>query len=103
MWEAAFGARLCLEDQPQRLDRTVAFGCAAAGLGDTAALSALERAVERARHGSTVRTARVAARAIRDQSAQSDEVGRLRADLDKLAGENRALRERVDALEQSGG
>lgn len=71
-------------------------------IGDKAALSALDRAVERARHGSTTRTARVAARAIHDQSAQSDEIGRLRADLDKLAGENRTLRERVDALEQTG-
>jgi hypothetical protein len=58
--------------------------------------------VERARHGSTIRIAREAARAIREQSTQSDEVMRLRADLDKLAGENRTLRDRVDALEQTG-
>jgi aminopeptidase N len=70
-------------------------------IGDKTALPALERTIDRARHGSTIRVAREAARTIREERAQSDELAQLRTDLDKLAGENRTLRDRVDMLEQT--
>jgi aminopeptidase N len=69
-------------------------------IGDRAGLAALQAATERDLHPSVVRAAREAARNIREGSAQSNEMAELRAELEKLAAENRELKERVDSIEQ---
>ncbi len=74
---------------------------ALATLGDRAALSALDRAAARDQHPIAVRAAREAARAIREGSAQSDELKGLRADVDKLTIANRELKDRLEFLENN--
>ena len=65
----------------------------------TKALPHLERTAQRALDGRTVRAARVAAQAIRAGADKGDELKKLREEFDKLADENRALRDRLDKLE----
>ena len=46
-----------------------------------------------------VRTARIASKTIREAGDESDEVKKLREEMDKLMDENRTLKDRLDALE----
>jgi aminopeptidase N len=63
------------------------------------AVPALERTAQSALDGRVVRAARLAAQTIRGAGSQSDEVKKLRTEVDKLTDENRALRDRLDKLE----
>ncbi len=63
------------------------------------ALPTLDRISQSALDGRTVRTARVAMKAIREGADKGDELKKLREEVDKLVDENRALRDRLDKLE----
>jgi aminopeptidase N len=65
----------------------------------TKALPALERTAASALDGRTIRSARVATRAIRESGTKDDEVKKLREEVEKLTGENRGLKDRLDKLE----
>jgi aminopeptidase N len=65
----------------------------------TSALPHLDRTAQRALDGRVVRSARLAAQAIRTAGTPSDEVKKLREEVDKLTDENKALKERLDKLE----
>jgi len=79
-----------------RLEATVALG----ELLDPKAVGALERLIERELDGRVKRRAREAARKIQAGREASDEVRRLREDVDKLKDENRQLKERLDRIEK---
>ena len=72
-------------------------------IGDRDGLAALQEAAGRDLHPSVMRAAREATRNIREGSAQSSELADLRTELEKLATENRALKERVESIEQRRG
>lgn len=67
------------------------------------AVSELERARTRDLDGRVVRAAREAIARLRAGADKGDEVKKLREDFDKIAEENRALRDRLDKLEARGG
>jgi aminopeptidase N len=73
---------------------------AAQTLGDARAIPRLQSIVETALEGREVRLSREAIKAIREGSERDEEVKKLREDLDKLQGENRELKERLESLEQ---
>ncbi|MPZ49015.1 MAG: hypothetical protein GEU75_06860 [Dehalococcoidia bacterium] len=65
----------------------------------TKALPHLERTAQRALDGRVVRTARLAAKSIRESGEKGEEVKKLREEVDKLVDENRTLKDRLDKLE----
>ena len=67
-------------------------------LGEASALPALQRVIDTALEGREVRLAREAIDALRAKEP-SEEVKRLRQDLDRVLSENRDLRDRVESLE----
>jgi aminopeptidase N len=67
------------------------------------ALPHLQRAADTALDGRTVRTARLAVKAIREGADKGDEVKKLREEVDKLVDENRTLKDRLDKLEAKAG
>ncbi len=87
-----------LEDKNWRA-RISAIG-AAQNLGDPGLLSLLQRKVDAGEDGREVRRSREAMMAIRENASQNEEVRKLRDDLDKVLGENRELRDRLESLEQ---
>ncbi len=68
-------------------------------LGDDRAIPTLERIAERALDGRIRRRAEEALSALRRGRTRSQETQRLREDLDRIAEENRKLRERLERLE----
>jgi len=68
-------------------------------LNATKALPELDRAAKTALDDRVVRSARVAARKIRASGDKSDEMKKLREELDKLTDDNRGLKDRLDRLE----
>jgi aminopeptidase N len=70
---------------------------------DARAIPGLERTAERELDGRIVRLAREAALKIRQGQDKGEELKKLREEVDKLAGENRALRDRLDRLEAQSG
>ena len=52
--------------------------------------------------GRVVRSARLAVTSIRGAGDKGDEVKKLREEMDKLADENRSLKDRLDKLEAKG-
>ncbi len=72
---------------------------ALSNLKATKALPHLQRAADTALEGRTVRTARLAMKAIREGADKGDEVKKLREEVDKLGDENRSLKDRLDKLE----
>ncbi len=70
-----------------------------AALRESSALGKLDERASREVDGMVVRSMRLAAKAIREGKAQSDEVKHLRDDLDQMKAENRKLRERLETLE----
>ena len=74
---------------------------ALADLKDAKAIAELSRAVDRDLDGRVIRTAREAIARLRDGANKSDEVKKLRADLDKMIEDNRKLTDRLDKLEAS--
>jgi len=74
---------------------------ALADLKDARALGELGRTVDRDLDGRVIRYAREAMARIRDGADKSEEVRKLRTDLDTLMEENRALRDRVEKIEAS--
>ncbi len=87
-----------LEDKNWRA-RMAAIG-AAQTLGDAALVPFLQRKIDLHEDAREVRRAREAVEAIRENTAQGQELLRLREDLDKLQTENRELRDRLESLEQ---
>jgi aminopeptidase N len=67
--------------------------------GDARAVPELRRVIERHPDERVIRSARVAVAALERGRSERDELRRLRGDLDELRGENRTLRDRLDALE----
>jgi aminopeptidase N len=67
--------------------------------GDVRAIPALECLIERSADERIIRAARLAILRLQRGQSSSDEARRLRGDLDELRAENRALRERLAALE----
>jgi aminopeptidase N len=63
----------------------------------------LQRAADTALDGRMVRSARLAIKAIREGADKGDEVKKLREEVDKLADENRSLKDRLDKLEAKQG
>ena len=63
------------------------------------ALPHLERTAQRALDGRVIRTARLAAQAIRSAGDKGEEVKKLREEVDKLVDENRTLKDRLDKIE----
>jgi aminopeptidase N len=63
------------------------------------AVAHLERTAQRDLDGRVVRAARLAAQAIRQSGDKGEEVKKLREEVDKLADENRGLKDRLDKLE----
>jgi aminopeptidase N len=72
---------------------------ALAELKDTKAIAELERTRDRDLDGRVIRAAREAVRRIGEGADKGEEVRRLRDDLDKLAEENRSLKDRIEKLE----
>jgi aminopeptidase N len=72
---------------------------ALAELKATKALPDLDRAVQSALDGRVARTARIAAKKIRESGDKGEDVKKLREEMDKLTDENRTLKERLDAIE----
>jgi aminopeptidase N len=72
---------------------------ALAELKATKALPDLDRAVQSALDGRVARTARIAAKRIRESGDRSEDARKLREDVDKLTDENRTLKDRLDAIE----
>lgn len=87
-----------LEDKNWRA-RMSAIG-AVQTLGDAALVPFLQRKIDLHEDSREVRRAREAVEAIRENTSQSQEILRLREDLDKLVTENRELRDRLESLEQ---
>ena len=69
-------------------------------LGDLEALPLLRRVESREADGRIVRLARNVAHAIRQGATKPQELGTFRTDLDAAVKENKALRDRLEALEQ---
>ena len=65
----------------------------------TKALPHLDRFAATGLDGRKVRTARLAAKGIRESGSKNDEVKKLREELDKLTDENRGLKDRLDKIE----
>jgi aminopeptidase N len=76
---------------------------ALADLKDAKAIAELSRAVDRDLDGRVIRTAREAMARLRDGASKSEEVKKLRADLDKMIEDNRKMTDRLDKLEASSG
>jgi aminopeptidase N len=72
---------------------------ALAELKATKTLPDLDRAAQSALDGRVSRTARIAAKKIRESGDKGDEVKKLREEMDKLTDENRTLKDRLDAIE----
>jgi aminopeptidase N len=72
---------------------------ALAELKASKALPDLERAAQTALDDRVVRSARVAAKRIRESGDKGDELKKLRDEMDKLTDENRTLKDRLDKLE----
>jgi aminopeptidase N len=72
---------------------------ALAELKATKALPDLDRAAQSALDGRVQRTARIAAKKIRESGERSEDVKKLREEVDKLTDENRGLKDRLDAIE----
>jgi aminopeptidase N len=72
---------------------------ALADIHDARAIPQLQRAVEREIDGRVIRTARDAIGRIKSATEKSEELKKLREEVDKLAEENRTLRDRLDRLE----
>jgi aminopeptidase N len=87
-----------LVDDPWFRSQVTAIG-ALATLQANKALPALDRVVRQGLDGRVVRSARLASRRIRESGSQTDEVKKLRADLDKVLDENRSLKDRLDKIE----
>jgi aminopeptidase N len=87
-----------LLDDPWFRAQTSAIG-ALQELKAAKALPALDRLAQRELDGRVVRTAKLAAKAIRDAGDKGEEVKKLRDDVDKLADENRTLKDRLEKLE----
>ena len=68
-------------------------------LKDSQAVPALLRTAERDLDGRVQRRAREAAQALRQGSSTSDEVRKLRSDLDGAVEDNRKLKDRLEKLE----
>ncbi|HEY7270714.1 MAG TPA: aminopeptidase, partial [Dehalococcoidia bacterium] len=66
---------------------------------DPKALPHLQRIADRELDGRVVRMARDAVQKIRQGQDKGEEMKKLREEVDKLADENRALRDRLDKLE----
>jgi hypothetical protein len=69
-------------------------------LGDLEALPILRRVADREVDGRIVRLARTVANALRQGATKPQELVSLRGDLDSMVKENKALRDRVEAVEQ---
>jgi len=69
-------------------------------LGDLEALPLLRRVQEREADGRIVRLARNVATAVRQGASKPQELATFRSDLDATVKENKALRDRLDTLEQ---
>ncbi len=67
--------------------------------GDARAVPELRRVIERHPDERVIRSARVAVAALERGRSEREELRRLHGDLDELRGENRTLRDRLDALE----
>ncbi|HWC28484.1 MAG TPA: M1 family aminopeptidase [Dehalococcoidia bacterium] len=65
----------------------------------TKALADLDRAARTALDDRVVRSARVAAKRIRESGDKGDDLKKLREEVDKLTDENRTLKDRLDKLE----
>jgi aminopeptidase N len=63
------------------------------------ALPDLDRAAQTALDGRVSRSARIAAKKIRESGDKGDEVKKLREEMDKLTDENRTLKDRLNAIE----
>jgi aminopeptidase N len=72
---------------------------ALAELKASKALPELDRAAKTALDDRVVRSARVAAKKIREAGDKGDELKKLREEMDKLTDENRSLKDRLDKLE----
>ncbi len=72
---------------------------ALAELKATKTLPDLDRAAQSALDGRVGRSARIAAKRIRESGEKSEDVKNLREEMDKLTDENRTLKDRLDALE----
>jgi aminopeptidase N len=68
-------------------------------LNATKALPDLDRSVQTALDDRVVRTARVAAKKIRESGDKGAELKKLREEMDKVMDENRTLKDRLDAVE----
>lgn len=69
-------------------------------LNDEKAVPGLHRIVETAQDGREIRRSREALLTIQESKGRDTEVKKLREDLEKLASENRELRDRLEGLEQ---
>jgi hypothetical protein len=65
----------------------------------TKALPHLDRFAASGLDGRQVRTARLAAKAIRESGSSNEDVKKLREEVDKLTDENRSLKDRLDKIE----
>lgn len=72
---------------------------ALAELKASKALPALDRATQSALDGRVSRSARIAAKRIRESGDKGEDVKKLREEVDKLTDENRGLKDRLDAIE----
>jgi aminopeptidase N len=72
---------------------------ALAELKATKALPDLDRATQSALDGRVARSARIAAKRIRESGDKGEDVKKLREEMDKLTDENRTLKDRLDAIE----
>lgn len=63
------------------------------------AVPALDRLAQRELDGRIVRTAKLAAKAIRESGDKGEEMKKMREEVDKLTDENRTLKDRLDKLE----
>jgi len=76
---------------------------ALAELKDMRAVGELGRTVDRDLDGRVIRSAREAMQRLREGADKGDEIKKLREDLDKVAEENRTLRDRLEKLEAVSG
>jgi aminopeptidase N len=98
----AVTALIAVLDDPWTMAQYAA--CAAlAEWGDARAIPALEAFIARSTDEAAVRLARTAIRRLQRGNSASEETRQLRRDLDELREANRALRERLDAMEARNG
>ncbi|HEY8173727.1 MAG TPA: M1 family aminopeptidase [Dehalococcoidia bacterium] len=72
---------------------------ALAELKDTKGIAELQRQIDRDLDGRVIRTAREATNRLREGADKGDEIRKLREDFDKMAEENRTLRDRLEKIE----